>query len=236
MARNSKTLQNSSTGDGVSMPLKHRHKAFVCRCVAELCTIEETIEKFLEEFKWDIEEAGVWDDVEFRKWLYSRVNYYKNDPRRGKEWTDLIESIREAWKAGIGDIAIAHKRYRLEQLQREFRGIPDESPWKTLEVPATDEQGRIEYITDDEAGKAYPRTDILVVYRRNTDGKVKVLEEARKEVEGDKVRVDGKLEHEHSGELRHTVELSGAALDRAIADRLARVSGRRDETDDGETA
>lgn len=111
-------------------------------------------------------EFGVEDTPETRKWLLQRVKYYWYHPK-ARQWQEQIEPLREQWRNGLADdIRLANKRARVEELAKEYNAIPDSTPILSKDGDVVGE-------------------------RRNTNAKVKVLEQIRVEMEGKQAAGDG---------------------------------------------
>ena len=106
--------------------LESRHRRFIVGCWAQFYTFQETIDAFMERFDADIkrqvpcdEHGELMREDEFRKWLYSRIHYHRNDPK-AKRWQDLMKDLRAAWLAGFAEERFSHKRFRLAELTKLY--------------------------------------------------------------------------------------------------------------------
>lgn len=92
-----------------------------------------------------------------------QVEYYNPRRRAGqkglaKKWVALFEAARKRWSEEVGEVAVAHRRYRIERLQDYLRTA--EKMGRTGNIPLAIqllEQARKE-IEDEAAGERDDRT------------------------------------------------------------------------------
>ena len=69
---------------------------------------------------WPIDEIVRWGRREFKKNLHrSHVLRYK----KSSKWQPLIQNYRRLYTEAIADIPLAHRRVRLERLERQYQAI-----------------------------------------------------------------------------------------------------------------
>lgn len=164
--------------NGYSFSLEKRHQTFFARCLAEFKSYDETIRLFLVEFAEEVHKKLAKDafgELQYpdkvRHWLYKRADYYWNHPD-AHEWQALARKLRKKWLDGIGDVMLAHKRARLDELQKEYFKLPDKYVDKVLKSETEGE---------------------IIVHKFNSGGKVQILDQIRKEVEGTRLNLSGSL-------------------------------------------
>ena len=165
-----------SEQNGAEFVLRDYHKVFICRCCAQLMGLKDIVLAFQSEFRDEIEDAGLWEEHSFSDWLYARAHYFSNHQGLHRKWRTLIVELHEQWRDGIAELILAHKRARVEELQKEFFQIEGSTPDKVLDT----DEGRI------------------VVQKRNTESKIRVLEQIRREVEGETLRIGHDTETERA--------------------------------------
>lgn len=113
---------------------------------------------FRREFAKDIpEEAG----VDFDEWLYEKINYYQNDNRRSQKWKMLYNEHYNNWRTEVDDkFYLTQKNARIREREAEYFAIPDKYADKVLKTEAEE----------------------IIVYRRNTEAKLKVLRHIQEEL------------------------------------------------------
>lgn len=84
-------------------------KVFVVTALARFHTPTETAELVKEEFDVDVPR--------------NQIDYYNPRTKRtpAEKWVDLFEEQRRRYLSSVEDVAVAHERFRLEQLQKIVR-------------------------------------------------------------------------------------------------------------------